>query len=251
MVSFASEEPHKHFERATALIIEATPLEHHNAADIERINDILVEIIDLSGQLRIHEVQAKKYKRECQDLKKKKGFFWVFDVDARLQILQYDFKVHEEMRTVSGLKEAIDMHWAQLKPLYGVYSTMFFNDMFAFVPYLWMTITDVFRGILEMGLMAFIIGGPALLLMLIAFISLLGSFTTVIFLMPTVLAAFLWIFHLPWIIIQYDPTPQEFVLVYTPGVALLATIILIASKLFKKPAFIAVQEREFRRPHID
>jgi hypothetical protein len=118
--------------------------------------------------------------------------------------------------------------------------------MFSFFPYAGLVVLEMVHAVLEMGLLALLIGGPALIILLFAVSSLFGSLSFIFFGAPLLVASFLWIAHLPFVIIEYGPTFTEFLSVYIPLMLIFSCIALLAIRL-TRTNHVALERAEFVR----
>jgi hypothetical protein len=112
---------------------------------------------------------------------------------------------------------------------------MLLIELFSFVPYAGIFILEFVHWILEFGLISLVIGGPAMLLFLLTLRSIIGSVFFIFFGIPTLIASVLWIGHLPFVIIEYDPTILEFLAIYLPSLLFVSVVCYNTIKWSKFP----------------
>jgi hypothetical protein len=95
---------------------------------------------------------------------------------------------------------------------------MFFMELISFIPYAGIYILEFIHSALELGLISLLIGGPTFIIFLMTIRPIFGSTFSVFVGIPLTIASVLWISHLPWVILEYDPTMLEFFAVYIPSV---------------------------------
>jgi len=161
----------------------------------------------------IHNLQLKK-----QDLKQ--SLTWFFDRYNRFQVDLVQTEINEQNRVVQRIQDQIHLNWLQIKPLYGVFYPMFFVEMFSFIPWSFEIFISIIRFVLLFDLVTFLVLGPVALSFFFIWFSLGLRFFFTLASMILFGVAFFWIFYLPFIIIQYDPSVAEFLIVYIPFVLL-------------------------------
>eukprot|EP01103_Thecamoeba_quadrilineata_P019644 TRINITY_DN8047_c0_g1_i1.p1 TRINITY_DN8047_c0_g1~~TRINITY_DN8047_c0_g1_i1.p1 ORF type:complete len:268 (+),score=16.35 TRINITY_DN8047_c0_g1_i1:2-805(+) len=210
------------------------PTELQNREDIKAI------MVELTGKLRseveiLTDLHAEK--RAVQSTK----LLWLLDSELRLQVEAIQLKINDHVRDIEGTIDKLNFLWMEIKPSYGLFSKMFLAEAFQFVPWLSGLVLYVVEATLVFDVVTLIIFGPvaAFSVFMWAFIgsNFLGSLIKVVIF----LGLMYWIFHLPNIMIQYDPTLFEFLIVYTP---IVATFLGVSVLLFRRPRGTLVQTRK-------
>jgi len=170
----------------------------------------------LSDKLGEEELSLRPLERSRDELRH--GLFWLFDPEVRHQVDEAQLTVNDHLRVVDHLVEEIELHWKQLKPLYGVWSKMFLVEMLSFIPRTMLAITSTLMASLSFGLMSFIIFGP------LSYFFILFWWAFGLSLLPFALFAITlyWVLYIPFIMIQYGPSLLEFLVLYVPIVGLYA-----------------------------
>jgi len=153
---------------------------------------------------------------------------WFFNSTARASVDQIQLQINDQIRVIDNTSDDIQVHWRLIKPLYGLYSKLFLNDMFGFIPLLVATFSEFLSTLLIMDLLSLIMFGP-IALFFISFWFTLGirSFLYIWSAIALIIAIY-WTFQLPSIIIQYNPSIWEFLAIYIPvvGMSFLITLVL-------------------------
>jgi len=192
-----------------------------------QVNEIKTRITILSEKLLEEEVKLNmlKYKKyELQD-----NFTWFFDPELRKKVDEEQLEINEQERVVQRLLDEIELEWKALKPLYGLFSKMFMAEALGFITYFVDFCVGLLATLLEMGFISLLIFGPVTGLAVAAW-TWMG-----LRVLPFIATLFLffidiyWIFKLPFIMIQYNPTVPEFLAVYLTiiGIMILITNVLL------------------------
>jgi len=198
------------YAKATHLLHEAKTEEFENKKK-EEINRIISEIKVLGASLYKEEEKLDDLRRQQYALKNK--WTWFLDPETRHKVDEAKLKVNDQRRVVESIFEDISVHWRQLKPHYGVFSQMFLAELFVFLLSPILSVLDFFFSTLSLGfLLFFIILGP------VAFFFSAFAFSLGVALLPFIgsILVIIWTLEFPWLVIQYNPSPLEFALVYIP-----------------------------------
>ena len=234
---------------STRLLDKAQPLQHHREEHITAITQLKNEIASLNAKLRVEAEKLNSLTAERAQLKRSLGLLWIFKANERLQVMAANLAVQDQARVVENVRENINFHWAKVKPHFGVFSQLLLDDLLLFFPYAIGMLVEFIMGFFEMGLIAFIIGGPALIIFSMLAISLFGSFFGFVVGTPMILACMLWIFHLPFLIIEYDPSLTDFLVVYFPSTLVLLTITFLFLRWSTGSRTVQVVAQT--RPHLE
>jgi len=172
---------------------------------------------------------------------------WFFNSTSRASVDQIQLQINDQIRVIDNIIDDIQVHWRQIKPLYGLYSKLFLKDMFGFIPLLVGTFSEFLSTILIMDLLSVIMFGP-IALFFISFWFTLGI-KSLLYLCSALalMISFYWTFQLPAIIIQYNPSIWEFLAIYIPviGISFMITLVL-ANYLYtgRRPAVRHANHKE-------
>jgi len=161
-------------------------------------------------------------KKDVSNLKN--DFLWFFDEKVRLKVEEAQLKVNDHERIIENILDDILFQWKKLKPLYGIYSKMFLIEALGFIPETWKLGMNVFATVLELGLLSVLVFGSMAGFMVSLFLTLGLAFFSTIFAFSTLLVNVYWVFKLPFIMIQYSPTLNEFLGIYFSLVTILVAI---------------------------
>jgi len=207
----------------------------------KQIQAIKSRIKSLVDQLVKEEMKLNRLKAEVRAVKT--DFFWFFNETARQIVDELQLKVNDQQRIVENIVDDIMVEWKRLKPLYGIYSKMFFAEALGFIPQIWAVATDVIATMLELGLLSLLLFGSVTGFMLSMFASVGISFFPAIIALATFMVSTYWIIRLPFIMIQYAPTFTEFMTVYCTFVGLLVGITYLTFRFFF-PSSVGVKHTE-------
>lgn len=212
--------PTRHTETHKALIEEVNPDEHLNKTQAAAVAAIKKSIHDHIVNLYKEEERLVHLMRERDTLKKG---WWFFHADQRHIVEEAQVKVNNQRREIEKQLEHIELEWRHLKPFYGLYSKLFLSELTVRLVRWISTVIDSFFALFALELMMLlIVSGPlALFFSMLWFASGWSLFTTMLKLSLIVLTIY-WIFTLPSIMIQYQPTITEFGLVYTVVIGVLS-----------------------------
>lgn len=195
---------HSHSE---AILADAIEHGMQGAAKAQ-VEEGLRTIRKLADELRDEEIKLQGLIVARETFKT--GWFWFFDNKVVLRLDEAQLTINDQERIVENKFEDILFHWKQLKPLFGVRSAVFFSEVFtSFFSFIPMIFRSLF-GFAEFTLISFLFFGP------IVFAT-WALFTSIgLRLIPIVLSVYwiTWVARLPFLIIQYNPTPLEFGLIY-------------------------------------
>jgi len=211
----------------TLRIVEDSIHIHHFTPDKHRqVEDIKKHIKDLSQQMAYEDMvlQQKILKRETL----KKGWFWFLDPKKREEVDEVQLDINDQVRQIENIQDDINVQWRKIKPLYGVFSKMFILEMLGFVPRVLEFAAALIEGFIIFDLLTLVILGPVSLFLIYFWLSLGWSFLVTVFSSVFLGICVYWVFYLPFVIVQYNPTPIEFVAVFMPFLALL----FLASSFF-------------------
>lgn len=144
---------------------------------------------------------------------KRQSWTWFLDQTIRNQVDSATLAVNNQRRKVESLFDDISVHWRQLKPLHGVRSRMFLSEFAVFLLTPILSVLDFFASAFSFGLLFFfLLLGPVALFFGMFFFSLGMA------MLPMLGAGLIVLYTLefPWFVIQYAPSPLEFVVSYTP-----------------------------------
>jgi len=205
-------------------LLKGTEAEIHSFEDAkkEKILHLKEKIKLLLSKLTTEETILLQLKGKVRQLKH--DFFWFFDESNRLRVDEVQLKVNDQERIVEDIVDDMFFEWKKLKPLYGIYSQMFFMEALGFIPEIWKLGMNVFATVLELGLISLLLFGSMTGFFLSVFATLGFSFLPTIVAFSTLLVNIYWVFKLPFIMIQYSPMLHEFLGVYFAFVGILLTI---------------------------
>ena len=134
-------------------------------------------------------------------------------------------QVNDQRRVMDNLKDDINEHWQALKPLFGIYSSLFVEEAFGILIEVVDMGINLIWVLMGFGLLSIVFFGP-----LAIFFSSLWTLISLSFfqkLVVFILYAFsiYWTFASPFIIIQYDPSLVEFAFVYLSVLFILYSIL--------------------------
>lgn len=224
----------KHKLRGEILLESAARHAHLSGESKQAVQETIRQIEVLSQGLFKEEVELLGLKTSRRKLVQGLGWNWWFKTHDRLKVAETDLKIRDHERIVENIREDVDLHWKQLKPYFGVYSELFVYELVSFFPYAGIVLLEMTHAVLELGLIALIIGGPALVILILAISSFFGTLSFLFFGAPVFVASFLWIAHLPFVIIEYGPSFLDFFAVYIPSVFVFGSIALMALRLTRR-----------------
>jgi len=181
------------------------------------IQSLNADVVERVNQLEnMDEVLHRLYRNRDEV---KKGL-WFLDSDARQRVEIIQMEINDHKRNMDHTLDEIDFRLLQIKPLYGVFSKMFFVEMLGFLPWAAQVFLSVVQFILLFDLATFIVAGPVAFFVLFFIFSLGFQFFSFLFSMILFGVTFYWLFYLPFIIIQYNPSLFEFLAIYIPFLGL-------------------------------
>jgi len=212
--------PTRHADTHKALIEEVKPEEHHNKTQAAAIASIKTSIHNHLVSLYKEEERLIHLMRERDGLKKG---WWFFHADQRHVVEEAQIKVNNQRREIEKQLDHIELEWRHLKPYYGIYSKLFVSELTVRLIRWISTVIDSFFALFALELMMLlIVSGPlALFFSMLWFASGWSLLITMLKLSLIVLTVY-WIFSLPSIMIQYQPTITEFGLVYSAVIGTLS-----------------------------
>ncbi len=186
----SSKEPHdrpfwRSWYNSATRLLGSSSTDELEAQKKEKAIRILSEIEVLSKELLLQEARLAELTAQRDSLKE--GWTWFLDSEIRNNVDQAQLRVmcfpslldlqrigwsnhsssvviqvNDQRRIVENVFEDISVHWKQLKPLYGVFSKMFFTEVLIFLLNPILTFLDFFMSFLSLGFLFFlIIMGPA------------------------------------------------------------------------------------------
>eukprot|EP00163_Fabomonas_tropica_P025960 TRINITY_DN459_c0_g1_i2.p1 TRINITY_DN459_c0_g1~~TRINITY_DN459_c0_g1_i2.p1 ORF type:complete len:281 (-),score=65.18 TRINITY_DN459_c0_g1_i2:108-950(-) len=189
--------------------------DHHDEASRQLIKEYRAKIHDDVDLLVREEGKLFALRAEKDAVRRRGGLLWYFDTKTRNQVEEIQLKINAVTRTIHGIRDDIQHAYKKVKPAFGVLSKVFLYDVLSFFPFLSGTILELVESLISFGLLAFIFGGPLMFWLIHIVISAFGSWTF-LFIIPGFFTSLYWVFHIPFIIMEYDPTLAEFALVYVP-----------------------------------
>jgi len=200
--------------------------------DVEKREKVLHSkhaIEQMVSRLLQEEIKLNQLKNNVSALKK--DFFWFFHAETRLRVDEAQMLVNEQERVIEHIIDHIVLEWKRLKPLYGIYSTMFLTEALGFVPEIWKLGMNLLTTLMELGLISLLLFGSLTGFMLSLVATLGFSFLPSIIGFSTLVVNIYWVFQLPFIMIQYAPSISEFLGVYFAFVGVLMAITFTVFKL--------------------
>jgi len=213
---------------ATHLLDEAQETVHHFETEQKKwVIETLEEIDTLADQVKRGTIVLNQLVGE-REAKKKAKFLWFFDNDIQLSVDEVQLKINDQERVISNQMDDIRVHWKQLKALYGIRSRMFFSELVASILDSFAESLGYWIPPLSFSFVSLLLLGPVALLAIVSWMA-LGAL-----LLPYVIAivATMWAIRLPFLIIQYDPTLVDFVMVYSASVTVMITLVCLLFSLF-------------------
>jgi len=205
------------YKAAVHLLESAVEIHHFTPEKKKQAEQIQAEIRELIEQLVFEEQVLEKVKEKLAAAKN--HWFWFFDRRLREEVDRIQLEINDQVRIMDNIVDDIKVHWRRLKPLYGVFSKMFLIDLFDFIPLAGQLSLSLLRAFLIFDVVALIIFGPIAFFFVYLWISLGLRFLLLILSMVLLASALYHVFHLPFVIIEYDPSALEFAAVYVPFVA--------------------------------
>lgn len=178
------------------------------------------EIAELSSRLLADEVRVSQRRAEREAAKG--SAFWFLDKDARGRVHAKQLALNDELRQVSRTHEQIAAKWLEVKPLYGVWSLLFLQEVMSFVPYMAYVAWEALEALVALGLVSILVAGP--LFFVAASLMTFAFWLPLMVGVPCFLLTVYWLVDLPFVIATYNPEVWEFCAVYFPLVALIVFI---------------------------
>eukprot|EP01101_Sappina_pedata_P011898 TRINITY_DN8075_c0_g1_i1.p1 TRINITY_DN8075_c0_g1~~TRINITY_DN8075_c0_g1_i1.p1 ORF type:complete len:261 (-),score=71.59 TRINITY_DN8075_c0_g1_i1:80-862(-) len=222
------------YKPALDLLEHAFHIHEFSPENIFQIENTKSQIRNLS----IHLVGQERtlHQLNLQLSQAKKNWYWFFDLDSRKNVDIIQIKINDHIRHMEGTIDEINFQWKQLKPLYGVYSKMFMGEMFGFIPLSVDIVKSLVQLLIIFDVLTLVLFGPVAVVFLLFFLSLGLNFIFSILSMIVFGAAAYWVFYLPFVVIQYDPTFFEFLSVYIPFLGVFFCICAAVFGLFRRSA---------------
>jgi len=224
------------FSRSPITFLQDTLHLHLRKLDPEnqkQIEAIKGDIQRLLQQLDIEE-------RNIEVLRQKKiamkhgSWTWFFEPETRRKIDAVQLEINDQLRRIENVIDDINFQMKMIKPLYGVFSQMFLLESLGFIPFFMELVVALVRLFLLFDLLSLIIFGPMALLVMFFWLSLGVHFFLSLLSVLFWGVSLYWIMFLPFVIIQYEPTIAEFLVVYVPFVSVFFLLSAYVFGVFSK-----------------
>jgi len=211
---------------------------HHEKPDIHDVDNVKNQISALKDRLKVEEDITRGLQVEKQTIQSR-SLGWIFDAELRIQVESTQIKINQHIRIIEGIIDELNFHWTKIKPYYGLYSKSFFIEAFQFIPYL----VGIFIYFAEVAIvfdvLSLIFFGPLAMFSVMLWIVIGSTFILSIFSYIAFFGGIYWLFHLPFIMIQYNPSVIEFLSIYVPVVISFLTF----TSIFFRPRLLPTQKK--------
>eukprot|EP00300_Choanocystis_sp_HF-7_P037375 c53484_g1_i1.p1 GENE.c53484_g1_i1~~c53484_g1_i1.p1 ORF type:complete len:274 (+),score=62.95 c53484_g1_i1:40-822(+) len=222
------DDPQKYHHAATHLIDEAEDgLHQFGYQNKSWINGTLNEIATMTETLNF-EIQKLRTLLDHRD-SFKTGWLWFLDTKIQLVVAEKQLAVNDQERLIENLSEDIGVHWRRIKALYGVQSKMFLSEVLVSVATCFFEVFSFWVPSVRFCLFALLMLGPWASLLFYAWFS-VGA---VVLPVTLGLVGAFWITKFPLLIVQYSPTPLEFVVVYAFGLFVVGLLLYVLSSFIQ------------------
>jgi len=196
-----------------------------------KINNVVEQMGQQWNKLLHSEHLLEKLVEEKHRLKE--NVTWFMKPEQRKRVDEQNKKIMQEEFNMETIVADMNSEWQLLKPLYGLYSKLFLMEVFTPVIYALDNVLEIVTGVISWGfLLSLLTFGPIAGLFTFGWFALGFSLIPLLQMSSIVLLDIYYMFQLPYMMIAYEPSLVDFIIVYSGVMTIFFLITIGLFKLF-------------------